>query len=97
MAIVLEEEKKSVDWGFMLGIVLILGIVGTAVVYLFFISPETTQQLLTPDQQTLSEFSKAKFNPDAVFNSPGYQALRQGPAIPQITPDQVGKSNPFVR
>jgi hypothetical protein len=96
MAIVLEGEKKSVDWGFILGILFIVGIVGSAVVYLFFVSPETVQQLTTPEQQRLSEFSKVNFNPEGILTSQSFQNLKTAaPAITSAAGD-VGKANLFL-
>lgn len=97
MAIVLEGEKKNVDWGFILGILFIVGIVGSAVVYLFFVSPETVQQLTTPEQQRLSEFSKANFNPEAILSSPSFQNLKTAAPAIISAPGDIGKVNPFLQ
>ena len=96
MAIVLEGEKKNIDWGFVLGIIFIVGIVGSAVVYLFFVSPETVQNLTTPEQQRLTEFSKTKFNASAILTSSSFQSLKT--SVPMVTPGEgdVGKANPFL-
>lgn len=97
MAIVLEEEKKNIDWGFLLGILVIVGIIGFAIVYLFFVSPETVQTLTTtPDQQRLAEFSKTKFKPEDILNSSSFQSLRT--VVPLATPSEgeIGKVNPFL-
>lgn len=97
MAIVIEGEKKSVDWGFILGILCIVSIVGVAVVYLFFVSPETVQQLTTtPDQQQLDEFSRSTLKPETVLGSPEYQALRTTAPTPVPEAGEVGKVNPFL-
>jgi hypothetical protein len=97
MAIVLEGEKNNnTDWGFILGILFVIGIIGSAVVYLFFVSPETVQQFTTPEQQQLSEFSKTKFNPGEVLGSPSFQNLKT--VAPMIVPagSDIGKVNPFL-
>lgn len=96
MAIVLEGEKKNIDWGFILGVIFIVGIVGSAIVYLFFVSPETVQQLTTPEQQRLTEFSKATFSPNTILSSPAFQSLNT--VAPTVTPapGDVGKANPFL-
>lgn len=97
MAIVLEEEKKSIDWGFLLGIVSVIGIVGTAVIYLFFVNPEKVQLLTTnPDQQRLSEFSKSNLKPDEVLSGEAFQGLRT--IVPMVPPAEtdIGKTNPFL-
>lgn len=98
MAIVIEGEKKGVDWGFILGILFIVGIIGAAVIYLFFVNPETVQLLTTsPDQQRLSEFSKSKLRPEEVLNSTAFQALKT--VAPMTVPEEseVGKVNPFLQ
>ncbi|OGM94244.1 hypothetical protein A2524_01055 [Candidatus Wolfebacteria bacterium RIFOXYD12_FULL_48_21] len=97
MAIVLEKEQKSFDWNFILGIMAVVGIVGAAVVYLFFVSPETVQQLTTPEQKTLSEFSQVRFRPEEILNSAAFQSLRT--LAPMTVPSgaEVGKLNPFLQ
>lgn len=96
MAIVLEGEKKNIDWGFLLGTIVVVGIVGAAVVYLFFVSPETVQQLTTPEQKTLNEFSKTKFKPEEILNSAAFQSLRTMAPLPTPAAGEIGKINPFL-
>lgn len=96
MAIVLEGEKKSTDWGFILGILFIIGIIGSAIVYLFFVSPDTVQQLTTPEQQRLTEFSKVKFSPSSILSSPAFQNLKTSAPTIAPAPGDVGKANPFL-
>lgn len=97
MAIVIEGEKKGIDWGFILGIFCIVGIIGVAVVYLFFVNPDAVQQLTTtPDQQRLAEFSKSKLRPEEVLNSAEFQALRTTATVPTPSEAEIGKVNPFL-
>lgn len=96
MAIVLEGEKKNIDWGFILGTLFIVGIIGSAIVYLFFVSPETVQQLTTPQQQRLSEFSKTKFNPQEILGNPLFQNLKTAAPAIVSSEGEVGKTNPFL-
>lgn len=96
MAIILEREKKNIDWSFLLGIVAVVGIVGIAVIYLFFVNPETVQQLTTPEQKTLDEFSKINFRPEEILNSAAFQNLRTIAPMPVPADGDVGKANPFL-
>ena len=96
MAIVLEGEKKNIDWSFALGTVVVVGIVGASIIYLFFVSPETVQQLTTPEQRTLSEFSKTSFKPEEILNSAAFQDLRTVAPLTSPTEEEVGKVNPFL-
>lgn len=97
MAIVIEGEKKSIDWGFILGILCIVGIIGVAIVYLFFVNPETVQQFTaTADQQRLAEFSKSKLKPEEILNSSGFQSLRTSATMPVPGEGEIGKANLFV-
>lgn len=95
MAIVLEGERKKIDWGFIFGIAVVVGIIGSAIVYLFFVSPETVQQLTTPEQKTVDEFSKIDFRPEEILGGSGFQNLRT--LAPMVTPLEleIGKANPF--
>lgn len=96
MAIVLENEKKKIDWNFILSLMAVAGIIGSAIVYLFFVNPETVQQLTTPEQKTIDEFSKLRFRPEEILNSTAFQGLRT--VVPMIAPSEaeIGKLNPFV-
>lgn len=96
MAIVLENEKKNIDWSFILGIMAVVGIVGSAIVYLFFVNPEAVQQLTTPEQKTIDEFSKLRFRPEEILNSAAFQGLRT--VVPMVAPSdaEIGKLNPFA-
>lgn len=97
MAIVIEGEKKGVDWGFILGIFCIVGIIGVAIVYLFFVNPETVQQLTTTaDQQRLTEFSKSDLRPEEILNSSNFQALRTTATMPVPSEGEIGKVNLFL-
>lgn len=95
MAIVLEKEKKNIDWNFIFGVMAVVGIVGSAVGYLFFVNPETVQQLTTPEQKTLNEFSQIRFQPEEILNSAAFQNLRT--LAPMVAPAEgdIGKTNPF--
>ncbi|OGM93216.1 hypothetical protein A2333_03110 [Candidatus Wolfebacteria bacterium RIFOXYB2_FULL_49_7] len=95
MAIVLEKEKKNIDWGFILGLMAVVGIIGSAIIYLFFVNPEAVQQLTTPEQKTLSEFSRVKFQPEAILNSPAFQSLRTQAPMNVPSELEIGKANPF--
>lgn len=97
MAIVLEKEKKNIDWSFILGVMVVVGIIGFAIVYLFFVNPETVQQLTTPEQKTLSEFSKVRFQPEEILNSSAFQSLRTMAPMTAPTEMEVGKTNPFAQ
>lgn len=96
MAIVLEEEQKKIDWGFMLGILFIVGIIGSAIVYLFFVSPETVQLLTTKPEQQLNEFSKTKFDPQEILNKSAFQSLRTVAPMTVPVEGNIGKVNPFL-
>lgn len=96
MAIVLEGEQKKTDWGFILGILFVIGIIGSTIVYLFFVSPETVQLLTTAPEQQLSEFSKSKFKPEEILNTPAFQGLKTVAPMPVPTEGSIGKMNPFL-
>lgn len=92
MAIVVEEEKKT-NWVTIITVVTVLAIVFIGGYYLFFKNPELIE-VVAPDRlQQLNELSQAKFDPNAVVDSPVFKALRDYTS-PLVLP-QAGRANPF--
>ena len=99
MAIQIEEEKKKINWGFIVGVFVIIVTVGTAIIYLFFVNPGQVEVFISPKLKSLSTFSNIEFNPDELANNPDFKNLKSYTQfnIPQIGSPLVGKSNPFVQ
>lgn len=95
MAIVIQEEKRKINW-FALGVVvLIMAIIFGAIYYLFFVQPSLIEKATSPQLQSVKDLSEIKLDTDAIFNNPNFQILKQ--YINPIEIGQAGKNNPFSR
>lgn len=95
MAIVIQEEKRKINW-FALGVVvLIAAIIFGAIYYLFFIKPSLIEKAVSPQLQSVKDLSEIKLDTDAIFNNPKFQILKQ--YVNPVEIGQAGKSNPFSR
>ncbi len=95
MAIVIEEEKREINWFTAVSIIFIIGLVGAAAYYLFFISPPSIDVVFPLRIQSLSRLAEIEFDPQKVFAHPIYETLRQN--IPPLTVTPItGRSNPFT-
>lgn len=96
MAIVFEEQKRSVNWARIAFYVFIVGFIGFAIYYLFLgPSPKLDVVLPAPLEQA-SKISEINFvEPSVVLNSKAYLSLerRYGPPSPGIS----GRQNPFSK
>jgi|SRR3989344_6279148 len=95
MAILVQEEKKPVNWIGMLTVIFIVTAVFVLSYFLFFKRPEVIEQVVPKGKfEEINKISKVKFDPEAVVSSDSFQALKNyAPAFsPRETP---GKQNPF--
>ena len=95
MAIILEEEKKPVNWfGMIAGIVAAL-IVLIGGYYLFFKKPQFIEVVVPGPLQQIETISKVPpLDPQAVINSSNFRALRD---YTTPLPEPVkGRQNPFA-
>ena len=94
MAIEVEQEKKQVNViNMLIGIVVVLSLFA-GVYFFLFRSPEFIDVVLPRDLQNLSNISNIPFEPERVFNSEKYNALKEYSA--DISIPTTGKSNPFL-
>lgn len=95
MAIVIQEEKRKINW-FALGVILLVtATIAAAIYYLFFIKPPLIEKVAPLKLQSIKEISSIKLDPEAVINNPRFQILKQ--YVGPIEIGQFGKSNPFVK
>ncbi len=94
MAIVVEEEKKPVNWVALLTTIIIIVVLFLGAYFLFFKKPELIEVVVPGSLKEVSQLSQVSFDPDSVLSSPAFKLLRQyGTAI---TPAATGRSNPFL-
>jgi len=96
MAITFEEENKKVNWPMVVGLVFIFALIATAIIYLFFISPERVEVLVSPKLQNISEVSKVNLNFDQLTGSEAFKNLKSIIIFNTPSPENIGKANPFL-
>ncbi|MEK7566240.1 MAG: hypothetical protein AAB494_01030 [Patescibacteria group bacterium] len=96
MAITFEEEKKRINWPMIISVIFILALIATSIIYLFFISPEKTEVLVSPKLQNISEVSKIALNFDQLTNSEAFKNLKEIVIFNIPSPENIGKANPFL-
>ena len=99
MAILIEEKRNKINFPRLIGWLVVIGILGAAIYYLFFVAPPSLVIIVPSEElRNIAPISQTTLHPEDVLNSPGFQALKpptfslpspQGPAA-------VGRTNPFV-
>jgi hypothetical protein len=94
MAILIEQEKKPVNWIGMLTMLFVVVAVFVLSYFLFFKKPEIIDQVTPKNLENIAKLSKLSFDPESVIGAPAFQNLRSyvSPITPRETP---GKANPF--
>ena len=95
MAIVIEEEKRKINWLALGIIILIISTVIIVIYYLFFAPVPFIEKIAPARLQSLQDLSSINLEPEAIVNSPNFQILRR--YVNPIEVGPVGKSNPFVK
>jgi hypothetical protein len=94
MAILVQEQKKGVNWFAIVVTLIIAAVVGLAAYFLFFIAPPGIEIIVPQQLESVIEISKIKFDPTAVINSPAFRSLRSYVGLPSA--GQLGRANPFL-
>ena len=95
MAIIIEEERGNrVSLITLLIWVVILGVVGVAVYYLFFKNPDFISFSTPSNFKSAEALSKITLDPDQLRHSPPFEALKQYIVPPP--PAKLGRQNPFL-
>lgn len=93
MAIIVEQEKKKVNWITALSVAVFLVVVFFGGYYLFFKQPELIDVVAPAELERLRVISSVRFDPREVVDSPIFQGLRDFAGT--VTAPQTGKANPF--
>ena len=93
MAIVIEQEKKNEGgfFGFVVFIV-VVAIIGFAIYYLFFVSPELISTAVPVRLKSIDELQKMDFRPSDLISGDFFQSLKQ---IQASQRPPAGNSAPF--
>lgn len=95
MAIIIEEEKRKINWFALAVIILIIATIIVATYYLFFAPTPLIERVVPAPLQSLQELSNIRLQPETIVNNPKFQILKR--YVNPIEIGSVGKSNPFVR
>ena len=95
MAIIIEEEKKGINWFALVSIILVVIIIASAVYYLFFAPVPLIEKIVPTNLQSIQELSNIQLQPGVIINNSKFQILKT--YVNQINVGPVGKNNPFVR
>ena len=95
MAIIIEEEKRKINWFAAFVIILVLAILFVSVYYLFFSGEPLIEKVipLQPELQSLNQLSSVKFDPALITDNNLFQLLKKYVNPIEIGP--TGKDNPF--
>jgi hypothetical protein len=97
MAIVIEQEKRKINWFSLASVLLLVVVIGVSIYYLFFASTPLVEKVAPARLQSIQELSLIKLQPEAVISSPYFQVLKQYVNPIEIQSGAVGKINPFAR
>ena len=97
MAIIIEEEKRKINWFALVVILSLVIIIGAAIYYLFFASIPLIEKIVPPRLQSLQELSSIKLEPETIINDSRFQILKQYVNPIEIQTNSIGKTNPFVK
>lgn len=94
MAILVEEEKKPVNWVAILTVIIIVIVIFLGAYLLFFKKPELIEVVAPGSLKNVSELSKISLDAGSVLDSANFKLLRQ--YTTNVKPPAPGRSNPFV-
>ena len=97
MAIIVEENKKGLNYYAVFGWIVFIGILAAASYYIFFAAPHLIAIPSTGSLSTIAPIATVNLDPQTVVNSAEFQALTSTiPAPNPLSPASVGRPNPFV-
>ncbi len=93
MAIIVEPEKKSVNWVTMISVFIIIVVLFAGGYFLFFKKPDLIEIVLPNSLEEINKISKLTFDPASIINSPTFKLLKR--YDPNIQSATAGRTNPF--
>lgn len=95
MAIILEEEKKPVNWMniAIAGVVVVVIFVGAY--FIFFKQPQFIEVVAPTGLREINTISQLSFDPQALVGSPVFKSLKSY-ATASTPPAVTGRANPFA-
>jgi len=93
MAILIEEEKKRINWFALLGAIIVIGILAATAYYMFFINPSSIDVVIPHRLKALEQVDQIKFNPAEILDNPALKNL--SPKMIPFIPQPTFNANPF--
>jgi len=94
MAIVIEEEKREINWYALIVVVVIIAVIGAAVYFLFFVKPELAEIVVPNRLKELPEIVKIELNPNDIFENP-FVKNNLNKYVESVISEGAYNSNPF--
>jgi hypothetical protein len=94
MSIIVEEERKKVNWFSLFAVIVIAGVLFAGVYFLLFQKPELIEIVLPSELQGISSISRLSFDPEGIMDSAAFKSLRRYGSNVQST-QTPGRENPF--
>lgn len=94
MAILIQEQKKSVNWFAIAVTIFVVGTIVFGLYYLFFAPTPGIEIVVPPPLQSATRISTIEIDPTTVLNSRAFRSLRAYAGLP--TAGATGRNNPFV-
>ncbi|KKR88946.1 MAG: hypothetical protein UU85_C0008G0003 [Candidatus Wolfebacteria bacterium GW2011_GWA2_42_10] len=93
MAILIEEEKRKINWFALIVVLAIVAALTAAVYYFFFTNPPLIEVVVPGRLKMLEETSRIKLNPAEILDSPALKNLKI--QVPELVPESAFNPNPF--
>ena len=94
MAIIIQEQKKSINLFAITTVVIILFVILLSAYFLFFASQPVIEIIVPAPLETAAEIAKTQFDPAVIINSSEFRALRSYAGLPTV--GSLGRTNPFI-
>ena len=96
MAIIVEQDKKPVNFLGIISTIVIIAVLFIGGYFVFFKKPELIEIVSPNNLGNLDELSKINFDPSEVLNSQTFKLLRQfAVGVPNLTPGRINPFKPF--
>ncbi len=96
MAIILQEEKQSINWTGVIGAIVAFAVlIGGAYVLFFAPVPAIEGLFISKEQQLTTDLAGVQFDPDTVIQNKTFRSLQQYAGAPAV--GQSGRSNPLIK
>jgi hypothetical protein len=94
MAIVIEQEKRPVNWFMIVSTVIVLGVVFVGGYIVLFKKPELIESVVPTELAGINQLSRVQFKPREIVESRAFSSLSGNYSTPLTVPPH-GKENPF--